>query len=237
VSQVGNEKSWTRGRQVPRSRTCPNESRTSSRTMTAAPVSIARTTPRRKTLRSPVRAQRSSTSQKGEGGHKMRELHAAGRSPSAPISASTACCCCCYHTTFLPSGTEWCTSSLRRRPRPTVDVVCACVAVSLMVWGPGMILVTAQKLAHTVEDHTSHHTTFLPSGAELCALSLRRRPRPTVDVVCMCSSVTNGVGTWDDPGDSTKAGTHHGGPHFTPHDISAVWKELRIVAQEQTNIF
>ena len=33
----------------------------------------------------------------------------------------------------------------------------ACVTVSLMVWVPKMILVTAQKLVHTVEDHTSHH--------------------------------------------------------------------------------
>ena len=39
----------------------------------------------------------------------------------------------------------------------------ACVTVSLMVWVPGMILVTAQKLDHTVEDHTSHHATFLLS--------------------------------------------------------------------------
>ena len=37
----------------------------------------------------------------------------------------------------------------------------ACVTVSLMVWVPKMILVTAQKLVHTVEDHTSHHETFL----------------------------------------------------------------------------
>ncbi len=42
----------------------------------------------------------------------------------------------------------------------------ACVTASLIAWGPGMILVTAQKLAHTVQDHTSHHEPFLSSGAE-----------------------------------------------------------------------
>ena len=45
----------------------------------------------------------------------------------------------------------------------------------LMVWVPKMILVIAQKLVHTVEDHTSHHETFLSSvppcitGAQMCS--------------------------------------------------------------------
>ena len=77
------------------------------------------------------------------------------------------CSCTSHHATFLPSGTEWCTSHAHRRSGGDRDprlMWYACAAVSLMVWGPEMILVTAQKLAHTVEDHTSHHATFLPSG-------------------------------------------------------------------------
>ena len=96
----------------------------------------------------------------------------------------------------------------------------ACVTVTLMVWVPKMILVTAQKLVHTVEDHTSHQETFLLSVPCEITFPYGGPWRPTVGVVCMCNGVTNGLGAWDDPGHSTKAGSHRGGPHFTPRDIS-----------------
>ena len=85
-----------------------------------------------------------------------------------------------------------------------------------------MILVTAQKLVHTVEDHTSHHETFLLSVPCEITFPYGGPWRPTVGVVCMCNGVTNSMAVWDDPGHSTKAGSHRGGPHFTPHDISVI---------------
>ena len=76
--------------------------------------------------------------------------------------------------------------------------------VSLTAWGPGMVLVTAQELPLTVEDHTSHHKTFLLSGTELCTLLLGSGRRPTVEEVCMRNGVTNSMGGWDGPGHSSR---------------------------------
>ena len=101
--------------------------------------------------------------------------------------------------------------------------------VSLTAWGPGMVLVTAQELPLTVEDHTSHHTTFLLSVPCKITFPYGGPQRPTVGVACMCDSITNSMGAWDDPGHSTKAASHRGGPHFTPRAVEEdeQWKKMR----------
>jgi hypothetical protein len=132
----------------------------------------------------------------------------------------------CLHTshyeTFLfcrfLARSPFCTVA-HRDPRLTRH---ACVTASLIARGPGRILVTAQKLDHTVEDHTSHHEPFLLSVPCKITFPYGGPQRPTVGVVCMCNGVTNGMSAWDDPGHSTKAGSHRGRPHFTPRDIPVV---------------